>query len=53
MKFRTEREMMLELALVAERDDVAFKLFNLSLVLSTFRAACQFIKCRKALYQHL
>ena len=42
MKFRTEREMMLELALVAERDDAAFKLFNLSLVLwkTSYRAYC-------------
>ncbi|WP_052119486.1 hypothetical protein [Gallibacterium genomosp. 1] len=42
MKFRTEREMMLELALVAEREDTTFKLFNLSLVLckTSYRAYC-------------
>lgn len=40
MKFRTEREMMLELSLVAERECDTFSLFNLDLVLfkTSYRA---------------
>ncbi|KGQ39962.1 hypothetical protein [Gallibacterium anatis] len=42
MKFRTEREMMLELSLVAERECEIFKLFDLNLVLfkTSYRSYC-------------